>query len=105
MNIISNGYRFRRGTGTPFAATTNKDYDFGGTEQKPVRWCDKCQLEVQTLSASYNQAQVWAQKHWCRRCGHVIMSAVYFHAKSIAEQPVQLFEKARAWAADPQQKG
>ncbi len=105
MIINSPGYRFRRGTGTPFDATKNKDIDLGGTEQKPVRWCEKCAMEVYTQSASYNQHQVWGQKHWCRRCGNVIASAVYFHVRSISTQPVELFHKAVTWAATNEQKG
>jgi len=105
MTINSPGYRFRRGTGTPFEATTNKDYDFGGTIAKPVRWCEVCQMDVETRSASYNQHQVWGQKHWCKRCGTTVASAVYFHAAHIGAQPVALFHKACTWAALNEPKG
>lgn len=105
MNIHSPGYRFRRGTGSPFDATMNEDIDLGGTDAKPVRWCEQCHMEVRTASESYNQHQVWGQKHWCRRCGAVVASAVYFHARNIAFQPVELLHKAIAWAATNEQKG
>ena len=96
MNLISNGYRFRRGTGSPFDHVGNPAIDMGGSS---YQWCRSCQMAVEAAHASYNQHQVWGQKHWCKRCGEVIASAVYFHAGNIATIPTPLFEKARQWAA------
>ena len=102
MELISNGYRFRRGTGSPFDALSNPSVDLGGSMKTPVQWCPSCQQAVETQSASYNQHHVWGQKHWCRRCGAVVASAVYFHAGSIATIPSTLFYKAVEWAKTPE---
>lgn len=102
MIINSNGYRFRRGTGSPFDAQPNTSFDLGGTEQKPVQWCTHCMMEVRVNTAAYNQNQVWGKKHWCQRCGGVTASAVYFHVGSLMTPETPLLKKAMAWAATPE---
>lgn len=93
MELISKGYRFRRGTGSPFDAVSHEDFG------RNVHWCRHCHMAVDAEESAYNQHQVWAKKYWCKRCGEVMTGAVYFHAGSIATIPSQLFEKARQWAS------
>ena len=105
MNIISNGYRFRRGTGSPFDAVANPGIDLGGSDMIPVQWCHRCSMAVETRSESFNQAQVFGQKHWCKRCGAVTASAVYFHVESLTTPETPLLQKAKQWANMHEQKG
>ena len=105
MDIISKGYKFRRGTGSPFDAMPNPDVDLGGSAAIPVQWCYKCHMAVETRSESYNQAQVYGQKHWCKRCGAVTASAVYFHVACVGEPPTDLLTKATQWSNLNEQKG
>ena len=106
MNIISNGYRFRRGTGSPFDYQPNPDFDLGTYGKAiPCQWCRTCKRSVETRSQSYNQAQVWGQKHWCRYCGNVTASAVWFQRGIQTVQTYKLFEKAKAWKTAPEKKG
>ena len=106
MNIISYGYRFRRGTGSPFDAMPNPDLDLGCQGPGiPCQWCRHCQMSVETRSESYNQHQVWGQKHWCKRCGHVTASAVYFHVGVQVMDPPALLTAAKAWAKTQETKG
>src|ERR1043166_6899280 len=106
MNIISNGYRFRRGTGSPFSYLPNPDLDLGYSGKGvPCQWCKKCNMSVDTRSESRNVAQVWGQKHWCRRCGSVTSSAVYFQRGVQTFTWSQLKEEARSWSLTPEKKG
>lgn len=107
MNIISKGYRFRRGTGSPFDAVPNPDLDLGFSGPGvPCQWCRHCQMSVDTRSESHNQAQVWGQKHWCKRCGRVTASAVYFQrGVQGVEQNSSLYTKALAWKNEAESKG
>jgi len=106
MHILSPGYRFRRGTGSPFDVQPNVDYDFGQSRNGiPCQWCRHCQMSVETRSESYNQAQVFGQKHWCRRCGNLTASAVYYHVQDMTTPATTLLEYATQWAQTPEQKG
>ena len=106
MNIISNGYRFRRGTGSPFDAIAAPSYDLGvASNGVPCQWCRTCQMSVDTRSESYNQAQVFGQKHWCKRCGAVTASAVYYHIQNMDTAENRLCEKAKEWMNEPESKG
>ena len=105
MNIHSPGYRFRRGTGSPFDAVPNPGVDLGGSTAIPVQWCRTCSMAVETRCESYNQAQVYGQKHWCKRCGSVTASAVYFHVQEIGTPGTPLLRNAQAWANTDEEKG
>jgi hypothetical protein len=106
MNIISNGYRFRRGTGSPFDYQANADFDLGTYGKGiPCQWCTTCKMSVETRSESHNQAQVWGQKHWCRRCGNVTSSAVWFQRGVQGVQDSSLYDKALIWKNKPEGKG
>jgi hypothetical protein len=99
MNIISNGYRFRRGTGSPFDSLQSKDFDLGLDANKvPCQWCRRCMMAVDTIIEKYNQNQVWGMKQWCKRCGAVTQSAVYYHVADIGATQTDLVEKAKSWA-------
>ena len=99
MNIISNGYKFRRGTGSPFDAVQPLAFDFGVDRNKvPCQWCTQCHMSVDTVIRKYNQGQVWGYKQHCKRCGTVTLSAVYYHVQSLGEPETPLLEKAKAWA-------
>lgn len=104
MHIISKGYRFRRGTGSPFDALTTLDL---GVARNGVacQWCRVCQMSVDTHSQSYNQAQVWGQKHWCKRCGAVTASAVYYQVSDASQAPTSLLTKATDWMNASETKG
>lgn len=99
MNILSKGYRFRRGTGSPFDHVQESGVDLGvASNGVPCQWCRHCLMSVDTRSESYNQAQVWGQKHWCKRCGNVTASAIYYQILQHDEAPTGLLVKAQAWA-------
>lgn len=99
MNIISNGYRFRRGTGSPFDAVQPVEFDFGVARNGiPCQWCRKCQQSVDTTIEKYNQGQVYGFKQWCKRCGSVTQSAVYYHVQSLTEPETPQVTKAQDWA-------
>lgn len=98
MDIISNGYKFRRGTGSPFDAQPNTSFDFGSTDKKPIHWCTFCLMDVNVGVESYNQNQVWGKKYWCKRCGGITSGAVYFHVGKLNEQSTPLLERAMQWA-------
>ena len=105
--INSPGYRFRRGTGSPFDVVNNPDVDLGtdGTFGIPCQWCNHCQMSVETRSESHNQNQVFVEKHWCKRCGNVTASAVYYHVQSFDEPETPLLRKAVAWMNEMEEKG
>jgi hypothetical protein len=103
MEIISPGYRFRRGTGSPFDVIPNEL--FGTNSGIPCQWCHHCQMSVETRSESHNQNQVWGMKQWCRRCGSVTASAVYYHVVDLTTAPTTLLEKAQEWMNEPEEKG
>jgi hypothetical protein len=103
--ILSPGYRFRRGTGSPFDALPNPGMDLGLSKGVPCHWCHFCQMSVDVRSEAYNRNQVFGQKHWCRRCGRVTASAVYYHVQALDEAPTALFESAQAWMHTPEEKG
>ena len=106
MNIISNGYRFRRGTGSPFDAVVSPSYDLGvASNGVPCQWCRICKMSVDTRSESFNQAQVFGQKHWCKRCGAVTASAVYYHVQNMETPETTLLAKAKDWINEPESKG
>ena len=105
MNIVSKGYRFRRGTGSPFDAVSHPTMDLGSTAAIPVQWCHKCNMAVETRGESFSQAQVYGQKHWCKRCGAVTASAVYYSWARIDEQPTELCKKALIWSNTNESKG
>ena len=101
MNLISNGYRFRRGTGSPFDAIQPVEFDFGVARNGvPCQWCRTCQQSVDTTVETYNQGQVYGFKQWCKRCGSVTQSAVYYHLVSLDDTAPAppLLEKAQSWA-------
>ena len=105
MIINSSGYKFRRGTGSPFDAMPNKDYDFGSTRGVPCQWCRKCHMSVDTVIQKYNQNQVWGFKQHCKRCGAVTQSAVYYHiatSELVRNGETGLFEKAKRWSIEPE---
>jgi hypothetical protein len=99
MNIISNGYRFRRGTGSPFDSTASIDMSVAHNGV-PCKWCPTCQQGVDTKIEQPNQAQVFGFKETCKRCGAVLMSAVYYHVQSITEEPTALQKKALLWTSE-----
>jgi hypothetical protein len=105
MIIHSPGYRFRRGTGSPFDYVPNPILDLGTTHGIPCQWCHTCKMSVDTRSESYNQNQVYGTKHWCKRCGNVTASAVYYHVASLSEAPSSLLLKATQWASEKEEKG
>ena len=105
MDILSKCYRFRRGTGSPFDVVPNPGLDLGGSDMIPVQWCTRCNMAVETRSESYNQNQVFAQKHWCKRCGAVTASAVYFHVESLTTPETLLLQKAKQWVNTSESKG
>ena len=105
MIIDSKGYKFRRGTGSPFDSVPVKDYDFGVDRKGiPCQWCRTCNMSVDTVIQRYNQNQVWGFKQHCKRCGGVTQSAVYYHAESLdlAGQGSPLFDKAKEWSITPE---
>ena len=104
MNIISPGYRFRRGTGSPFDAVSELDLGYQGPGI-PCQWCRHCKMSVDTRSESYNRHQVWGQKHWCRRCGNVTASAVYFHVGVRVVEGPDLLKAAKEWTRTKEDKG
>jgi hypothetical protein len=98
MNIISNGYRFRRGTGSPFDSLVKPEHDMSvARDGVPCKWCPTCKQGVDTKIITPNQAQVFGFKETCLRCGAVLMSAVYYHVQSLSEQPTTLVNKALLW--------
>ena len=97
MNILSKGYRFRRGTGNPFDVLPNPKVDLNASEAIPVQWCHKCNMAVETRNEHFNQAQVYGDKHWCKRCGAVTASAVYYSWAQTGEK-TELVKKAELWA-------
>lgn len=101
MIINSEGYRFRRGTGSPLDYQSTHDLGLmrGGI---PCHWCRHCQMSVDVKSISYNQNQVFGQKHYCKRCGAVTASAVYYHVASLEEPESNLLLKAKQWAVEPE---
>jgi hypothetical protein len=106
MDILSKGYRFRRGTGSPFDYQANPSVDLSVARNGiPCQWCRHCQMSVDTRSESYNQHQVWGQKHWCKRCGHVTASAVYYQVQDVDKPATPLHDKAVQWAIESESKG
>lgn len=108
MNIISNGYGFRRGTGSPFDALPNPDIDLGNQPRSKgiaCQWCRHCSMSVDTRCESYNQNQVWGQKHWCKRCGNVTASAIYFNVGIQVVDPPALLTQAKRWMNESESKG
>lgn len=104
MNILSNGYRFRRGTGSPFDAMPNPDMDIGSYGKGiPCHWCRRCQMSVETRSEAYNRHQVWGKKHWCKRCGAVTASAVYFQRGLQVSDGPTLLAAAKDWMHEKEQ--
>ena len=101
MIINSKGYKFRRGTGSPFdyQATTDIGVMKGGI---PCHWCRHCQMSVDVNCISHNQNQVHGMKYYCKRCGSVTASAVYYHVADLATPDSDLLIKAKAWAAEPE---
>lgn len=99
MIVNSKGYRFRRGTGSPFDYQSQHDLGLqrGGI---PCQWCRRCQMSVDTNCISYNQNQVFGQKHYCKRCGAVTASAVYYHVADVGAAPSDLLVKAAQWATE-----
>jgi hypothetical protein len=106
MIIHSNGYNFRRGTGSPFDAVQAPEYDFGTHRGIPCQWCTRCKMSVDTTIEKYNQNQVWGMKQFCKRCGGVTQSAVYYHAETMdlatASDTNSLFNKAKEWSITPE---
>jgi len=104
MIIDSKGYKFRRGTGTIFDSVPVKDFDFGTHRGIPCQWCTRCKMSVDTTIEKYNQNQVWGMKQFCKRCGAVTQSAVYYHAETmdLAKQAeadtTSLFNRAKEWS-------
>ncbi len=84
MQILSEGYKFRRGTGTPFEAL-GRD------------WCRFCSMDVDAVTKHYNQGQVYGYKRWCRRCKQPLAGAAMFHAPIISAIPNSLFSLAAEW--------
>ena len=107
MIIHSPGYKFRRGTGSPFDAMAVPGLDMGSHHGVPCQWCTHCKMSVDTRIEKYNQNQVWGMKQWCKRCGSVTQSAVYYHVASldIAEGGTPLLDKAQAWSLAGETKG
>lgn len=103
MLINSPGYRYRRGTGSPFDWIPNPDIDLGTNGRGvPCQWCRKCKMSVGVTSEAYNQAQVWSKKHTCKRCGSVTSSAVYYSGQDrTLDFKRLLLEKALAWVKIP----
>jgi len=99
MHIISDGYRFRRGTGSPFDSIQTIDMAVA-RDGVPCKWCPTCQQGVDTKIEKPNQAQVFGFKETCKRCGAVLMSAVYYHVQTITEQPTQLVQDALLWTSE-----
>ena len=101
MNIISNGYRFRRGTGSPFDSMQSQSFDMSVAKNGiPCKWCPTCKQGVDTKIEKPNQAQVFGFKETCKRCGAVLMSAVYYHVESFSEKPTDLLKKALLWTSE-----
>ncbi len=101
MNIISNGYRFRRGTGSPFDSMQSASYDMSVARNGiPCKWCPTCNQGVDTKIEQPNQAQVFGFKETCKRCGAVLLSAVYYHVQSLGEAPNSLLTQAQEWAGE-----
>ena len=106
MNILSKGYWFRRGIGSPFDYQPNPDLDLGSYGKGiPCQWCRHCQMSVETRSESYNRHQVWGQKHWCKRCGQVTASAVYFQRGIQPSNGPTLLAAAKEWSKTQETKG
>lgn len=92
LQILSEGYRFRKGTGTPFTTLGRKH-------------CATCQDDVNTITRYYYQGSVYGFKEWCRGCGHVIAGGIHFHTPSITALPPNTFYKAVEWMKTPEEKG
>ena len=92
VQILSEGYRFRRGTGSPFDAQGDK-------------WCPRCHDFVRTGLSRPNRQDVFAFKEWCRSCGMVITMGVYYHVPCITAIPDSLFSVAQQWVAAQENKG
>ena len=98
MNIHSPGYRFRRGTGSPFDSLPNSD--FGQSSGVPCQWCFHCKQSCDVEIVRPNQAEVFGFKQTCKRCGNVTASAVYFQVADISKPAPTLYEKAIAWMCE-----
>ncbi len=98
MDLISNGYRFRRGTGSPFDSLVKPEHDMSVAKNGvPCKWCPTCKQGVDTKIEKPNQAQVFGFKETCKRCGAVLMSAVYYHVESLSTPPTPLAKQALLW--------
>jgi hypothetical protein len=92
IQILSEGYRFRKGTGTPFT-TTGRQY------------CAECKDEVYSVTRYYYQGSVYGYKEWCRGCGRVLAGGIHYHTSSLGELPNRTFYKAVDWMKRREEKG
>jgi heterodisulfide reductase subunit A-like polyferredoxin len=99
MDILSPGYKFRRGTGSPFDALPNSE--FGQASGTPCQWCHFCQQSCDVEIVRPNQAEVYGYKQTCKRCGNVTASAVYYQITDISTAPIDLYTKAIEWMNEP----
>src|SRR5437016_4564203 len=98
IQILSEGYRFRKGTGTPFSTIT--PFSTGGRSV-----CSECKGEVNTITRYYYQGSVYGFKEWCRSCGTVISGGIHFHTPSLTAMPNSTFYKAVEWMKTKEAKG
>jgi hypothetical protein len=92
IQILSEGYRFRKGTGTPFTT-------FGQAH------CAACNDDVQIITRYYYQGSIYGYKEWCRGCGAVLSGGIHFHTPSVTELPPPTFYKAVEWMKAKEAKG
>ena len=86
MDILSPGYRWRRGNGQPFEA-------FG------LEWCERCRQAVDTETQAAHRGTVYVWKRWCRRCGKVISYGKYDNCPIVSDSDLQAC--AIEWVAEP----
>lgn len=92
MEVLSHGYRFRRGHGQPFTVMGKQ-------------FCTTCKTETDKITEHRSVGNVYGTKQWCRRCGQVMAGGVYYHCPVITSIPTSTFSLAVDWMKSTEQKG